>query len=122
MKVHEFETLVQKLDLRTRDSKDRLAWFEHGGRVIARTKRSHGKGDLPGHLIRQQLRLNEDELAGIVGCSLLREDYVTILTKKGLIEKQSPSANSTKTPEKQSPSARSTKRPARARGKGRKST
>ena len=108
MKVHEFETLVQKLDLRTRNSRDRLAWFEHGGRVIARTKRSHGKGDLPGHLIRQQLRLNENELAGIVGCSLFREDYVAILTKKGLIEEQSPSESPPKTP-------------ARAHRKGKKS-
>jgi len=85
MKVHEFETLVVKLGLQTRQSRDRLAWFEHEGRVITRTKRSHGKGDLPEHFIRQQLKLNERELQGIIGCSLVRDDYVQILRKKGHI-------------------------------------
>lgn len=85
MKVHEFEILVRKLELRTRDSADRLAFFEHGGKVITRTRRSHGRGDLPGHLIRQQLKLSEKQLADIIGCSLYRDDYVGILREKGLI-------------------------------------
>lgn len=85
MKVHEFETLVQKLGLVTRDSRDRLAWFEHQGKIITRTKRSHGRGDLPGHLIRQQLKLNEEELSGILNCTLYRSDYLQILNKKGLL-------------------------------------
>jgi len=58
MKVHEFGRLEAKLRLRTRESGDRLAWFEYEGRVITRTKRSHGNKDLPGHLIRQQLKLS----------------------------------------------------------------
>lgn len=85
MKVHEFETLVRKLDLQTRDSRDRLAWFEHEGKVLTRTKRSHGKGDLPGDLIRQQLKLNERQLAGLLDCSLHRQDYLEILQAKGLL-------------------------------------
>ena len=85
MKVHEFEILVRKLELRTRNSADRLAFFEHEGRVITRTRRSHGRGDLPGHLIRQQLKLSEEELAGIIGCSLDRNDYVAILLKKRIL-------------------------------------
>ena len=85
MKVHEFESVVQKLGLKTRTRGDRLAWFEHQGKTITRTKRSHGRGDLPGHLIRQQLKLNEEELSGIIGCSLYRDDYVEILKKRGLI-------------------------------------
>lgn len=85
MKVREFETLVTKLNMKTRNAGDRLAWFEHEGKVITRTKRSHGSGDLPHHLIRQQLKLSQEELAGIIGCSLRRQDYVEILTKKGLI-------------------------------------
>ncbi len=85
MKVHEFEILVTKLDLKTRNARDRLAWFEYGGKVVTRTKRSHGHGDLPQHLIRQQLKLTEQEMAGIIGCTLYRNDYVAILQKKGLI-------------------------------------
>ena len=85
MKVHEFEKLVSKLDLKVRNAGDRLAWFEHEGKLVTRTKRSHGKGDLPGDLIRQQLKLNETELAGILDCSLERGDYIEILKKKGLI-------------------------------------
>jgi hypothetical protein len=85
MKVHEFETLVQKLGLVTRDSRDRLAWFEHQGKIVTRTKRSHGRGDLPGHLIRQQLKLNEEELGGILNCTLYRGDYLEILTRKGML-------------------------------------
>jgi hypothetical protein len=85
MKAHEFCRLEGKLRLKTRDSGDRLAWFEYGGRLITRTKRSHGNKDLPSHLIRQQLKLNEAELAGVVSCDLEFEDYVEILKAKGLI-------------------------------------
>jgi hypothetical protein len=85
MKVHEFETLVGKLGLQTRNARDRLAWFEYEGKVITRTKRSHGKGELPGDLIRQQLKLNDKQLAGVLDCSLYREDYVEILKTRGLL-------------------------------------
>ena len=85
MKVHEFEKLVSKLSLSVRNSRDRLAWFEHDGKVVTRTKRSHGHGDLPGNLIRQQLKLNESQLAEIIGCKLERSDYIAILREKGLI-------------------------------------
>ncbi|MBM4029231.1 MAG: hypothetical protein FJ280_28110 [Planctomycetes bacterium] len=71
--------------LRTRESGDRLAWFEYEGTVVTRTKRSHGSKDLPGHLIRQQLKLNQQELAGVLSCALEYDDYVSILKKKGLI-------------------------------------
>ena len=54
IKADEFERIVQKLDLKTRESGDRLAWFEHDGRVIVRTRRSKKRGDLPfQHSIRQ---------------------------------------------------------------------
>ena len=85
MKVHEFERLVTKLNLKIRNAGDRLAWFEHQGKVITRTKRSHGTGDLPEHLIRQQLKLNERQLSALIGCSLGLPDYVEILKVKGLI-------------------------------------
>lgn len=88
MKVHEFEKLVNKLGLRVRNSGDRLAWFEYEGKTVVRTKRSHGNKDLPGHLIRQQLKVNENQLSGLIDCSVSRDDYVEILITKGLIERK----------------------------------
>lgn len=85
MKVHEFGRLENKLQLRTRNSGDRLAWFEYNGKVIVRTKRSHGNKDLPANLIRQQLKVNEQQFAGLLSCSMSLEDYVQILRDKGLV-------------------------------------
>jgi hypothetical protein len=70
MKVHEFGRLEAKLKLKTRNSGDRLAWFEYGGRVIVRTKRPHGNKDLPEHLIRQQLKVNENQFSGLNSCAV----------------------------------------------------
>lgn len=86
MKAHEFERLVTKLDLKVRNSGDRLAWFEYNGKLITRTKRSHGHGDLPKNLIRQQLKLNEGQFSDLIGCTLRLEDYVEILKQRGLIQ------------------------------------
>lgn len=90
LKAHEFETLVQKLELKTRNTGDRHAWFEYEGKVITRTRRSLGKGDLPASdQIRQQLKLNEDELRQILQCRLYREDYLEILRRKGKLPPES---------------------------------
>lgn len=51
IKVHEFERTVSKLGLVTHSTGDRHAWFEYEGRIVARTKRSLGRGDLPGDLM-----------------------------------------------------------------------
>jgi hypothetical protein len=85
MKVHEFNRLENKLKLKTRNSGDRLAWFEHEGKVITRTKRSHGNKDLPVDLIRQQLKVNSEQFAGLISCDVSIDDYVDILRNKGLI-------------------------------------
>ncbi len=82
MKAREFEKIVNKLDLKVRNSRDRLAWLEHEGRTIVRTKRSHGNKEAPEHLIRQQLKVNEKELAGLISCSVSKEDYINILVRK----------------------------------------
>ncbi len=90
MKVHEFERLVVKLDLKVRNTGDRHAWFEHEGKMITRTKRSHGSGfDVPGDLVRQQLKLNERQLSDLLNCTLHCDDYVSILKAKRLISPDS---------------------------------
>ncbi len=85
MKVHEFEKIVSKLQLETRNSGDRLAWFKYKGQVIVRTKRSFGNKEQPGDKIRQQLKLNEQELAGLISCDVSIEDYIEILKSKRVI-------------------------------------
>jgi hypothetical protein len=85
MKTREFEVLVTKLKLQTRDTGDRHAFFVYEGRVITRTKRSHGYGEMPDYWIRQQLKVNERQLAELIGCTLKLDDYISILKSKGLI-------------------------------------
>jgi hypothetical protein len=86
IKAREFDHLVAKLGLQTRDSGDLLAWFEFEGKKITRTRRSKGSGDLPmQHSIRQQLKLNEEQLRKAVGCQLTRDEYIEILRGKGLL-------------------------------------
>ena len=90
MKAHEFEKIVNKLDLKVRNSRDRLAWFEYEGTTVVRTKRSHGNKEAPGHLIRQQLKLNEKQMTGLISCTVSKDDYIDILTRKKIIVPKSP--------------------------------
>lgn len=86
IEAKEFDRLVAKFGFRIRDSGDLLAWFEFEGNIITRTRRSKGSGDLPmQHSIRQQLKLNEEQLRQAVSCHLSRDDYIEILRGKGLI-------------------------------------
>ena len=93
MKVLDFERIVKKLGMETRNSRDRLAWFVHNGQMITRTRRSHGNGKfLPQDKIRQQLKVNESQFAGLISCSVSKQDYIKILTDKGVIAKPQTSA------------------------------
>ena len=86
MKVHEFEKIVTKLGMETRNSSDRLAWLVHNGVTVVRTRRSHGNSKyIPEHLIRQQLKVNESQFSGLISCSVSKDDYIRILTEKGVI-------------------------------------
>lgn len=89
IKAREFDLIVQKLGLQTRRSGDLLAWFVYEGKVVVRTRRSFGSGELPmQHSIRQQLKLNEEQLRQLIECVLRHEDYIQILRDKGLIQPQ----------------------------------
>jgi hypothetical protein len=90
MKVHEFERVVKKLGMATRNSSDRLAWLVHDGLTVVRTRRSHGNNKyLPENQIRQQLKVNESQFAGLISCSVSKDDYIKILTDKGIISRKS---------------------------------
>ena len=92
MKVHEFEKIVNKLGMQTRDTHDRLAWLVHNGETIVRTRRSQGNSKhLPEHLIRQQLKINEKQFAGLISCLMFQgRTILKILTDKGVIYSQAP--------------------------------
>jgi hypothetical protein len=86
LKAWEFERIARKLDLKTRNAGDRLAWFEYAGKTILHTKRSHKAGDLPfSHAIRQQLKLSESQFRDLKNCPLDRKGYIAILRTQGLI-------------------------------------
>ena len=85
MKAHEFDRVIRKFGMKTRQGRDLLAWFEHGGLVITRTRRSKGTGDLPTRLIQKQLALDENQLRGAIRCTIELDDYISILREKGLI-------------------------------------
>ncbi len=87
IRARDFDLLVSKLGFQTRDSGDLLAWLEHDGKVVVRTKRSHTRGrDLPfQHNIRQQMKLNEEELAQALRCRIDRAGYIELLRLKGVL-------------------------------------
>lgn len=83
----DFDYLMSKLGFQTRDSGDMLAWFEYEGRVVLKTKRSKLRGnDLPfQHQIRQQMKLNEEQLRLALRCRFGRGEYVALLSEKGIL-------------------------------------
>lgn len=85
MKAHEFDRVVRKFGMATREGRDLLAWFEYEGRVITRTRRSRGAKDIPFRLVRQQLKLDENQLREAVRCDLTLDGYIAILQARGLI-------------------------------------
>lgn len=86
IKAREFDRIISKFKFKTRDSKHLLAWFEYKGKLIIKTKRSKGSGELPmQHSIRQQMKLNEEQLREAIKCTLTRRGYIELLREKGLI-------------------------------------
>jgi hypothetical protein len=63
----------------------------HNGVVVVRTRRSHGKGKfVPADKIRCQLKVNESQFAGLISCSVDKQEYIKILTDKGVIAHEAP--------------------------------
>ena len=85
MKAHEFDRVINKFGMQTRQSGDLLAWFTYNGRTVIRTKRSHGSKDILDRLVRSQLRLDAAQLRAAIRCTLTLDDYIDILKAKGAI-------------------------------------
>jgi len=102
-KVHEIDKIFRKLDMEIRNSYDRLAFFTHNGVRILKSRRSHGKSKfVPADKIRCQLKINEAQFAGLISCSVTKQDYIQILTDKGIIVNAKSEAAPPKHPAKQS--------------------
>jgi len=88
LKARDVDRVYNKFQMKIRDGKDRYALLYYGEKLILRTKRSLGKHKIEDeirHLIRQQLKLNEEEFAQAIGCPLNRDGYIQILKRKKLI-------------------------------------
>jgi hypothetical protein len=86
MNLRDFATIERKLGMETRDTSHHHAWFMHNGVTVATTKRSHGNNKfIPEDLIRKQLHLNRDQFDGLISCVVSKDDYIKILTEKGVI-------------------------------------
>lgn len=89
MKVREFETIVKKLHMETKNTKHRHAYFVHNGIHVVKTMRSHGDSKfIPEHKIRKQLCVNQEQFAGLYSCSVSEEMYIRILRDKGIITEE----------------------------------
>jgi len=87
IKAHQFDHVVQKLQLRTRQADHLVVWFEYEGQVLAKTRRSNRPGDLPFQKsIPKQLKLSREEFRRAVSCKLARDEYIEILKRKGIIK------------------------------------
>ena len=87
IRARDFDLLIRKFGFQTRESGDLLAWLEYNGKVVIRTKRSHTRGrDLPfQHSIRQQMKLNQEELHQALRCHIDRDGYIELLRVKGIL-------------------------------------
>lgn len=89
LKAQDLDTAWAKLRFDIdRTSRDITATLRVNGKIVVRTRRSHGAGKLDGkvqHFVRQQMKLNENQFADAIACPLQAEDYLAILATKGLL-------------------------------------
>ena len=88
MKISEVLRVFRKLEMEITEGRDTVAKFRYKGSVIIWSRVSHGRGELAGkipHFIRQQLRVDENQLKKLIDCSYWRKEYEAILRSKDLI-------------------------------------
>jgi len=82
-------TIIRKLEMKTREGRDTLAFFYYNGqKTKVFTRVSHTRGDLKGKissLIRQQLYVDEGQFRDLINCPLQRNGYVKILQEKCIL-------------------------------------
>ncbi|HLG12469.1 MAG TPA: hypothetical protein VI876_11985 [Dehalococcoidia bacterium] len=86
IKDRDFDLIVSKLGFKTRETDHLHAWFEYDGKVVARTRRSRKRGDLPmQNAIRQQMKLSDDQVRDAIRCTFGHSEYVAHLKSRGII-------------------------------------
>lgn len=86
VKKRDFDRLVAKYNFEVRQSDHLHAWLVVDGRIVVRTRRSNGRGELPAvPLIQKQLHLNSREFTEAVSCTLTSDGYRQLLKKKGVL-------------------------------------
>jgi len=89
MNAREFDKVINKLGMETRDTAHHHAWLVHNGITVVRTKRSHGHNKyVPERLIWKQLHVTRAQFAGLHSCEISRDGYIKILTDQGIIAKE----------------------------------
>ncbi len=71
-----------------KENDDIRALFFHEGRLIVHTRRSKGRGQIPGKIpqfIRQQMKLTEAQFGELIACPLGQTEYIKILREKSLL-------------------------------------
>jgi hypothetical protein len=88
LKKRDVTRIFDKLEMEVHSTHHVIGWFLHDGRKILKARVSFGKGDIPekvAHKLRGQLKLSVSDFVALKDCPLDRDDYVAILTAKGLI-------------------------------------
>lgn len=86
--ARDIDRIYGKLEMEIRETHHRWAFFVHEGEVITKTRRSLGRGKLKGivpDLIRQQLKLNDEQFNELLKSKFKREGYIDILRDKGIL-------------------------------------
>jgi len=87
IKAHQFEHIVNKFQMKSRNAGDRLVWFEYEGKIVTRSRRSNKAGDLPYQKsMPKQLGLTPDEFRQAAACKLSLDEYIGILKRKGYLK------------------------------------
>jgi len=89
MKRRDLDQMWTKFQFEQDDSGDHVvALLRHGGKIIVKTKRSHGSGDVISSVqrhIQKQMKLSRDQFRDAVACPLTREGYLEILRGQGAL-------------------------------------
>lgn len=85
--TRDFDTIVGKLKMKERPGKHRFVFFEHDGKVVVRTHRSNGRGELGSveHAIKRQLHVDSKQMRDLADCPMTRDAYIVHLKAKGVI-------------------------------------
>lgn len=81
----EFDRMVNKFGMETRNSGDHHAWLVHEGRVVVRTKRSHGRKPVLVNFVSKQMHLTKEQLSEAASCGIDLDGYLQVLRGKGLL-------------------------------------